>query len=908
MARACHIAVRSATGDVFSDDEIDDFLDRVASQARRARKDAPTLTEREAIAAAAQAVTKDALKEALTAKRLRVAADLARETRRAKIDGFPARMTPAQRLEAVNVGSERQGLGTSSSIDAEGRARQMQLWGQVERGLAVMPGLKDRLSNFWGLAETGFTRKVAAEMARLNGGAGIEPTGDEGALHAAQVLVKAISDAREMQNSVGAFIEKIPGYIGRQSHDPGKVAGGFWRELGEVGRRAQAAKGLGGLKDLDWGAARSAAEARAFGAWRDFILPKLDPATFAGLELEDIPFEKWEDEAEEARQMSRRRQVDAAKQLQASGIVKDATDVKELMLYRVWSDIVSGRHAEMTGGDDLGDFKPKASLARSVSKARVLHFTGPDAWMDYNEKYGRGGLFAGVMGQLERAGRNAALMKVWGPAPDAAFSAEIDRLAAEAKARGQVSQAKALNDPMVRARFEAVNGMAEAPENMRFAQVMRTLRGWEALTKLGSIVLSKTTDLPIMAGVFKRVGGSWLGGYKSGFFDGLLKLGSEDQKAAADALDVGARSFSGHIGAQYLASDGPPGWTGWATRLMYRINMFEGMNNAFRHGAAEGYSRILGQEAAKGWDDLNIGTRETFERFGVQPADWEMVRHGLEAAPDGRTYFTLDHLERQAQARPNQARAIDATKLKFQTMIHNMLDDVVSEPRARERSGMTRGTRAGTLLGEFDRSFFQFKGFINTIVGRHLVPASRGYAGYSPVSLLAHFILGTALAGYVSSQAKTISRGEVPKPLIGGSIGDTLKIWGQALAQGGGLGLYGDFLFGELNRNGSDFDWGQLGGPIIGDSETVAKIVRQAISGGAVNESTGRSQIPGELVKLGSSNIPLVNLWYTRLALDYLVLWRLQEAVSPGYLQRYEDRVRNQEHSDFLLAPTSAAA
>ena len=59
-------------------------------------------------------------------------------------------------------------------------------------------------------------------------------------------------------------------------------------------------------------------------------------------------------------------------------------------------------------------------------------------------------------------------------------------------------------------------------------------------------------------------------------------------------------------------------------------------------------------------------------------------------------------------------------------------------------------------------------------------------------------------------------------------------------------------------------------------------------------------------MRLGAHNIPLVNLWYTRLALDYLVLWRLQEAVSPGYLARYESRVRNQEGGDFIVAPTSA--
>src|SRR3546814_3442745 len=39
------------------------------------------------------------------------------------------------------------------------------------------------------------------------------------------------------------------------------------------------------------------------------------------------------------------------------------------------------------------------------------------------------------------------------------------------------------------------------------------------------------------------------------------------------------------------------------------------------------------------------------------------------------------------------------------------------------------------------------------------------------------------------------------------------------------------------------------------------------------------------------SNTPFANLFYTRQALDYLILWRLQEAVNPG---------RSEEHTSEL--------
>ena len=886
MPRPCFNAVRMATGEVFSDAEISDLLDRTVARALRAKQAAPSIGEREAIAEAAKSMTKDQVMAALIDKRLKVAAAIARGSRRARLDAMPKSMTGAQRLDAFNVGSERQGFATSSSIDAEGRAYQMGLWGQVERGLEKFPGLFDRLANPFGLPERGFDRLVAKEVARLNGDGSIEPTGDEGAVRVARVFAKALEDARQLQNRWGAWIGRVEGYVGRQSHDAGKVSGGFWRELGALADQVKTG-------EVDWNAARLKAQTRAFGAWRDFIMPKLDAKTFEGVDLADIDLSGLDEATREAAEAGQAGKEKVAAGLHAAGVLKDPADLKELMLYNVWADIVTGRHAELSGADDLGDFRPSASRARSVSKARVLHFTDPDAWMDYNDKYGRSSYFATIMHQLERAGRNAALMKGWGPAPEAAFLAEKQRLSAEARAGGDLGAASKLDSYMTTARFETVTGKGDTPENMRVAQVMRTIRGWEALTKLGSIVLSKSTDLPLTGLTMTRAGAGFFDAHRA-FFSGVLRLGSADAKAAADALDVGARSFAGHLGSQFLSSDGPPGWTSWATRLMYKINAFEWFNNGVRAGGAEVEAAHLGHQSQFDWAHVNAGTRETMERFGITPADWETARQGLEQASDGRTYFTLDHV------------ADADLRFKFSTMIHNILDDTVSEPRARERAGMTRGTKAGTLQGEIFRAFFQFKGFINTIVGRHLVPAASGYAGRKPVGLIAQLIIGTALAGWVSMNAKLIASGKMPHGLVGGDLGDTARIWSGALAQGGGLGLYGDFLFGEQNRFGGDFDLAQLGGPVLGEAEQVGKIVQQAVAGGDINQSTGHSPMPGELARLAGYNIPLINLWYTRLGLDYLILWRLQEAANPGYLQRYQQRVESQQGQHFYVHPTSA--
>ena len=543
--------------------------------------------------------------------------------------------------------------------------------------------------------------------------------------------------------------------------------------------------------------------------------------------------------------------------------------------------------------DDEADYRPPASRARQVSAARVLHFKDPDSWIDYNQKYGRSSLYSSIMSQIDRGGRNTALMRRWGPSPAAAWEAEKTRLAEGARARGDIGAIKDMDGWKLKAGFEQVNGAADVTGNVRLANTMRTVRQWENMTKLGGIILSKPTDMVLSGGTMARAGASYLDGYK-GALSGIARLGTEEAKHSAELMDVGARAFANHLGGSYLARDGALGWTSWGTQLMYRINGFEFMNEGVHKGVAMGLARHFGIESGKDWAGLNVGTRETLERFGISPKEWEAARASQAVGPDGKTYWGMDKVEDPE------------TAWKFRTMLHDSIDNATGEARGRERRAATRGAAPGTVLGEFLRSFLQFKGFVNSVVGRHLVPASRGFAGLAPVATMAHLIVGSALAGFVSMNAKQLASGQMPRSPLGETPVETIKIWTAALAQGGGLGIYGDFLFGEQNRNGGDFSWSQLGGPLLSDSEQVAKVVQQAIAGGDVSETTGRSPMPGELIRLGSRNVPLINLWYSRLALDYFVLWRLQEAASPGYLQRYQNRVENQEGRHFWLAPTAA--
>jgi len=236
-------------------------------------------------------------------------------------------------------------------------------------------------------------------------------------------------------------------------------------------------------------------------------------------------------------------------------------------------------------------------------------------------------------------------------------------------------------------------------------------------------------------------------------------------------------------------------------------------------------------------------------------------------------------------------------------MVGGVLDDAMTEARARERVAMTRGVRPGTVWGEAVRSFTQFWSFSAAIMGRHVAPAARGYAGQAPVALLAHLILASTALGYVSLQAKQLAKGREMRPLMdddGEFQGGQLFI--ASLLQGGGLGLYGDFFFGEASRNGMPATLSAFAGPAVGEAEKLRGIMADLISG----DPDRVADTPANAFRFAKDNTPFLNLFYARTALDYLILYRVQEAISPGSVERYERRVEEQTGAGFIVSPSEA--
>jgi hypothetical protein len=149
--------------------------------------------------------------------------------------------------------------------------------------------------------------------------------------------------------------------------------------------------------------------------------------------------------------------------------------------------------------------------------------------------------------------------------------------------------------------------------------------------------------------------------------------------------------------------------------------------------------------------------------------------------------------------------------------------------------------------------------------------------------------------------AKELAKGREPRKPE--DAGDAAKLLMAAAKQGGGLGIYGDFLFGEANRVGGSWASTLLGptGGTLSDIERVFNAAKKGLDSGFKASDVGAVAFKGTL-----NNTPFANLFYARTAADYLFLYAMQESLNPGFLRRYERQIERDNNQRFLVPPTSA--
>lgn len=561
-------------------------------------------------------------------------------------------------------------------------------------------------------------------------------------------------------------------------------------------------------------------------------------------------------------------------------------------LGNVWENIVFQRERAEPPG-----FTGPVNVARALERHRVLHFKTPDDWLSYSRDFGSGHIFDGMVAHQSRAALNASQMEILGPNPGATLKAVLDVLRRRVDVDEKIAPEKkaevkaGLDDGQtaVGAAFRVASGATMIPVSRTWADVGGGIRAMQATAKLGGAVISSITDLPT-AIVNLRFNGLTFGEAAGGQMRGLLEgRGRGEQRELAYLAGEGFDGVVGYMTSPYVANDGAPGAMQSVMSSFFRWTGLSLWTDANRAGAARVLMAHLGSNAGKEFGQLDARLQHVFRQHDITPETWDAIRAGgLRRGENGKSYIVPEGIEDRA------------TELALRRYLSDEVASSVLEADAATQRFTTAGTQRGTAVGEAIRFVMQFKAFpiafTQRVGGRAVQGGAEGTnAGGAHIGAL---IAGTLIMGYAAMTAKDAIRGYAPRELLDEQGNPRLATVLAALVQGGGAGIYGDFLFGQVSRSGNSA-LENVAGLVLSDAARAVNLLARARDGDAKTADALTAAI-------GST--PFANVFWARPALDYLILNSLRDRLSPGYLQRQDQRRREQFGQDPLIAPSDRMA
>ncbi len=749
--------------------------------------------------------------------------------------------TPGEGLRAFMNGSSKTVKEGRNSVYYQGVALRDKHIGQLKDGLERMDLIREFKSGE-------IDKQIFQEMYQLNrddGRPGI--SGSAKAQKIAALVNKVNLEMIDRENRAGAFVRPLEGYIMRQTHDPDTI-----RRAGGMGYNA-------------------GSNEASFKVWSQFILPLLD---------------------------------------QKKTFINADDPVK--FLRSAHEGIISGVHDKHTDAniDINADFSSTGALARKVSQPRVLHFKDAESAYAYNQKFGVKDFKEAVIRQIQTRSRAIALMENFGPNPDRTFDRIVHDLKLGARAHPEDARHMAsLNDWKIEASYNELTGANDIPSNPSLARMSAVVRTISNLSKLGGATITAIADKGFFHSEMTYQGMRQAEVMAKQF--SMFAPHTPEGRSSLNLMGAAVDGFIGNVVSRFSLHDNKAGTMYKLQQKFFQLNGMNHWNDIHKGAAAELMAAHLAEHSNLRDTALPAELKKTLSLYGIEGKVWDIIRQAKDTVND-REYITPDALSKvpddkireimsdrkMADTANNISRVRDEIDTKLRTYMADRVDIAVPTPGNDEKVYAHWNTQSGTPMGEAVRMVMLFKSMPITVLRKVM---SREVYGHGSDTILkwlqndrtgnfrmAQIIAMTTLGGYLSGAIKDALKGRTPKDPT------NVKTVEDALLRGGGLGIYGDFLFSEYDRSYRSA-LATAAGPVVGQLDNVADIFSKLKQGENVSNETG---------KLLLNNTPFVNLFYIRPVLDYLVLWNLQEMTDPGSLYRQERKVQQNNGQGFFIRPS----
>lgn len=615
-----------------------------------------------------------------------------------------------------------------------------------------------------------------------------------------------------------------------------------------------------------------------------------------------------------------------------------------------WTQFVAGKHLNW---EDGGGGPGMQNFAAKSSQERQLVFKAPSDGYDNWKEFGSAGSLAeSTWHDLERSGKNTAILKQWGPNAQANVKSYLDRAEKEVVAEG--NPAKLQDFQKARKTIEqgylpVYFGHLVSPDADFAAHYLSTARQTLLAARTALSMPSQLGDFALKGSYAQRFGDKNMLGEIGRSVGGVLKGMSEnDRQTYAKEFGIRLHDLNVPLGEQYAELAGTGKWS----KFLQTVMKASGLSFAHNRGrldtlAAEGYRQWSMKDQP--WNQLDEGRRDLMSRYGMDEKQWDLIRSSEPGElENGDKAFMpskirgMDPQNFKAMASGDSAaalgRARDTVADNYRNMLGDLADTITSEPNANMRAiiyGPTVNWKPWQK--ELYRGFFGLKGFVTNYMRNHLGgialggdadPSRVGWTkammrtmtgmngGKSAVQLYSLIGAGVGL-GYMKNALHDVASGQSPQDPTDwkSPTGDWRDAPGaQAMERAFAFQSFGLLSDSLLARGKPNADvWDQLGGLAGPEAETAGDLIDTTLRTGhhigkwAADKNYTDEQFYKDFGKDAASYsytayhaVPGTDLPFVKAAGDYYLLDNWMDMLNPGYKQRVQKRLQGQGQTTFL--------
>jgi hypothetical protein len=545
-------------------------------------------------------------------------------------------------------------------------------------------------------------------------------------------------------------------------------------------------------------------------------------------------------------------------------------------LSNVYQNILQGSHDTPWANQD---YRGASGLAKRLSRHRVLQFKDADSFLKYDAQFGRNGeVMNSALQQIQHMTQNAALMERLGPNPETFFN----RLAqtVKDKSRDQGPLFTAADEGKLRNQFDALTHANQRVTSYGMAHNFALFRAAVNLAHLGTSTVSSFGDINNMAMVLHYNGQPLIQSYGNaiGTWAKYFTHPFKGPLSDVDSLNLLHSLASGFDGVNHSTAGRwsfGEDYSGTAARAMgsfFTLNGQSAWDDVVKQGTSKALATLLARQSGREWDALEAGTRRGLERADISPEEWNHMRQSEQVTIGDSPHLVPDKMD-------------EAVGRKYAAFLLREAETSVPLPGASEQAfmkGFLKGNK-GDLMHELVSTMFMFKSFPISLISKMWPRAAEmGLPGYAMA------LVGGLPFGYAALTVKNLLSGKEPPDITDPAT--TLA----SVMQGGAASMAGDLIMHRFDATHSLADL--IAGPAVASASDLASVASAPLHGQKMGPQT---------VKVLARNVPFANLWFTKAAFNYLLVYQLQEAMQPGYLQRMQATAEQKYNEKYWLPPTA---